>query len=71
VIGNPITYRGPDGRQYVAVLAGIGGDMGWLIGGDVASDKPYDVRERSSTFPDLARYTSLGGAVFVYALQNR
>ena len=26
VVGNPITYRAPDGRQYVAVYAGIGGD---------------------------------------------
>jgi lanthanide-dependent methanol dehydrogenase len=68
IIGNPITYRGPDDRQYVAVYAGIGGDMGWLIGGDVASDAPYDVRERSTTLPDLARYTSLGGAVFVYGI---
>jgi lanthanide-dependent methanol dehydrogenase len=25
VIGQPITYRGPDGRQYVAVYAGVGG----------------------------------------------
>jgi hypothetical protein len=28
VVGNPITYRGPDGKQYVAVYAGIGGDWG-------------------------------------------
>jgi len=68
VIGNPMTYRGPDGRQYVAVYSGIGGDMGWLNGGDVASNYPYDVRQRSTTLPDLARYTSLGGAVYVYAL---
>jgi alcohol dehydrogenase (cytochrome c) len=25
VISQPITYVGPDGRQYVAVLAGVGG----------------------------------------------
>ncbi len=70
IIGNPVTYRGPDGRQYVAVFAGIGGDMGWLIGGDVASDASFDVRERGTTLPELARYTSLGGAVFVYGLQG-
>ena len=34
VVGAPITYRGPDGRQYVAVYSGIGGD--WvLLSGDV------------------------------------
>ena len=25
IIGQPTTYRGPDGRQYVAILAGVGG----------------------------------------------
>ena len=43
VVGNPITFRGPDGKQYVAVYAGIGGD--WLLlAGDVRSDDPADVR---------------------------
>jgi alcohol dehydrogenase (cytochrome c) len=68
VVGNPMTYRGPDGKQYVAVYAGIGGDMGALIAGDVASDAPFDVRERGTTLPDLAQHTSFGGTLFVFAL---
>lgn len=68
VVGNPVTYTGPDGKQYVAVYAGIGGDMGLLIAGDVASNLPYDVRERGSTLPDLARWTSWGGMLFVFSL---
>ncbi|MES2176228.1 MAG: PQQ-dependent dehydrogenase, methanol/ethanol family [Gemmatimonadota bacterium] len=68
VVGNPITYTGPDGKQYVAVYAGIGGDMGLLIAGDVAANLPYDVRERGSTLPDLARWTSWGGMLFVFSL---
>src|SRR5207247_5983402 len=28
IIGNPMTYVGPDGKQYVAVLSGIGGWAG-------------------------------------------
>ncbi|MDQ6635892.1 MAG: PQQ-dependent dehydrogenase, methanol/ethanol family [Gemmatimonadota bacterium] len=68
VVGNPMTYLGPDGKQYVAVYAGIGGDMGLLIAGDVAANLPYDVRERGSTLPDLARWTSWGGMLFVFAL---
>lgn len=68
VVGNPITYTGPDGKQYVAVYSGIGGDMGLLIAGDVASNLPYDVRERGSTLPDLARWTSWGGMLFVFSL---
>jgi PQQ-dependent dehydrogenase (methanol/ethanol family) len=68
VVGNPITYTGPDGKQYVAIYAGIGGDMGLLIAGDVASNLPYDVRERGSTLPDLAKWTSWGGMLFVFSL---
>jgi PQQ-dependent dehydrogenase (methanol/ethanol family) len=68
IIGQPISYLGPDGKQYVAVYAGIGGDMGLLIAGDVAANLPYDVRERGSTLPDLARWTSWGGMLFVFGL---
>ena len=68
VVGNPVTYTGPDGKQYVAVYSGIGGDMGLLIAGDVASNLPYDVRERGTTLPDLAKWTSWGGMLFVFSL---
>jgi PQQ-dependent dehydrogenase (methanol/ethanol family) len=68
VVGNPMTYLGPDGKQYVAVYSGVGGDMGLLIAGDVAANLPFDVRERGSTLPDIARWTSWGGMLFVFAL---
>ena len=68
VVGHPVTYRGPDGKQYVAIYAGVGGDLGALIAGDVASNLPHDVRERGTTLPDLARYTSWGGMLFVFSL---
>jgi alcohol dehydrogenase (cytochrome c) len=28
IVGNPITFNGPDGRQSVAIYSGIGGWMG-------------------------------------------
>jgi PQQ-dependent dehydrogenase (methanol/ethanol family) len=68
VVGNPVAYLGPDGKQYVAVYAGVGGDMGLLIAGDVAANLPYDVRERGATLPELARWTSWGGELFVFSL---
>ena len=67
VVGCPITYTGPDGRQYVAVYAGIGGDW-FLLSGDVRSDDPADVRPRADFAPDLARLTSQGGIVWVFGL---
>src|SRR5678810_1102327 len=35
IIGQPITYRGPDGKQYVAVLSGVGGWSGAVVAGDL------------------------------------
>jgi PQQ-dependent dehydrogenase (methanol/ethanol family) len=67
VVGAPITYRGPDGKQYVAVYAGIGGDW-FLLSGDVRSDDPADVRPPADFAPDLARYTSQGGMLWIFAL---
>ncbi len=67
VVGNPITFRGPDGKQYVAVYAGFGGDWG-LLSGDVKSNDPDDVRAPASFMPDIARHTSQGGIVWLFAL---
>jgi PQQ-dependent dehydrogenase (methanol/ethanol family) len=67
VVAAPITYAGPDGKQYVAVYAGIGGDWA-LLSGDVRSDDPADIRDPADFIKDLARYTSAGGMVWVFAL---
>jgi PQQ-dependent dehydrogenase (methanol/ethanol family) len=67
IVGNPITYTGPDGRQYVAIYAGIGGDW-FLLAGDVRSDDPADVRPPADFAKDIARYTSQGGMVWIFGL---
>ncbi len=67
VVGNPMTYRGPDGKQYVAVYAGIGGDW-FLLSGDVRSDDPADVRAPADFIKDIARRTSQGGIVWIFGL---
>jgi lanthanide-dependent methanol dehydrogenase len=67
VVGNPITYRAPDGRQYVAVYAGFGGDWA-LLSGDTRSDDPTDVRAPADFLPDIARHTSQGGIIWIFSL---
>ena len=67
VVGCPITFTGPDGKQYVAIYAGIGGDW-FLIAGDVRSDDPADVRPPADFAPKLGRHTSQGGIVWVFGL---
>ena len=67
IVGNPITFRGPDGKQYVAVYAGIGGD--WLLlAGDVNSADPADVRPPPDFAKDIGRHTSQGGIVWIFGL---
>ena len=67
VVGNPITFRGPDGKQYVAVYAGFGGD--WqLLAGDTRSDDPADVRVPLDMMKQIARHTSQGGMVWMFGL---
>ncbi len=67
VVGNPITFRGPDGRQYVAVYAGIGGDWS-LLAGDTRSDDPRDIRLPADFMKDIARHTSQGGIIWIFGL---
>jgi len=67
VVGNPMTYRGPDGKQYVAVYAGIGGD--WLLlAGDVHAADPTDVRAPADYIKDLGARTSQGGIIWIFGL---
>src|SRR5439155_20806007 len=40
IVGQPITYKGPDGKQYVAVLAGVGGWAGAIVSGDLDARDP-------------------------------
>ena len=40
IIGNPMTYVGPDGKQYVAVLSGIGGWSGIGVAADMSLEDP-------------------------------
>ncbi len=67
VIGNPMTFRGPDGKQYVAVYAGFGGDWA-LLSGDVIANDPADIREPVDYMKDIARHTSQGGIIWIFGI---
>jgi lanthanide-dependent methanol dehydrogenase len=68
IIGQPVTYRGPDGKQYVAILSGIGGWPGAIVSADL------DVRDDTagngwgSALKDLPDVTTKGGTLYVFAL---
>jgi PQQ-dependent dehydrogenase (methanol/ethanol family) len=68
IIGQPVTYRGPDGKQYVAVLAGVGGWSGAIVSGNI------DPRDRGAALGfvnamgDLPRASPAGDKLYVFAL---
>jgi alcohol dehydrogenase (cytochrome c) len=68
VIGQAITYRGPDGKQYVAVLAGVGGWAGAIVAGDLDARDPTAALGFVNAMTDLPQYTQKGGALYVFAL---
>ena len=68
IIGAPMTYRGPDGKQYVAVLSGIGGWSGLTVSGDLSLDDPTAALGAVNAFQDLGQHTAKGGMLYVFSL---
>lgn len=68
ISAQPITYRGPDGRQYVAIMDGPGGWAGVTVESEV------DVRDSTAgdgfagATADLRNHTARGGTLYVFAL---
>jgi PQQ-dependent dehydrogenase (methanol/ethanol family) len=65
IIGNVMTYE-HGGRQYVAVLSGVGGWAG--IGLAAGLTKPTDGLGAVGGYAGLSNYTALGGTLTVFAL---
>jgi PQQ-dependent dehydrogenase (methanol/ethanol family) len=68
IIGQPITYRGPDGKQYVAVLAGIGGWAGAIVAGDLDPRDSTAALGFVNAVKDLPQATTKGGMLYVFSL---
>jgi alcohol dehydrogenase (cytochrome c) len=67
-VGQPVTYVGADGTQYVAILSGIGGWAGAIGNAEI------DPRVRSGALgfngatQDVPQYTSGGSSLLVFSL---
>ncbi len=70
IIGSPMTYRGPDGKQYVAILSGIGGWSGLVVAGDLSTEDPTAALGAIGAFGDLGKDTTKGGMLYVFALDG-
>jgi PQQ-dependent dehydrogenase (methanol/ethanol family) len=68
IIGNPITYMGPDGKQYVAILSGIGGWSGIGIAAGIGAEDPAAGLGALGAFADVDQHSNLGGVLTVFSL---
>jgi PQQ-dependent dehydrogenase (methanol/ethanol family) len=68
IVGQPITYRGPDGRQYVAVLAGVGGWAGAVVSGELDTRDATAATGFVNAMTDLPRATTKGGSLYIFGL---
>lgn len=68
IIGNPITYLGPDGKQYIAVYEGVGGWAGAIVPGNLSADDPFAALGAVNAMKDLPDHTKAGGALHVFVL---
>ncbi|OHV64505.1 methanol dehydrogenase [Mesorhizobium sp. LCM 4577] len=68
IIGQPITYRGPDGHQYVAVLSGVGGWAGAIVSGDLDPRDATAALGFVNAMKDLKNATTAGGTLYVFRL---
>jgi alcohol dehydrogenase (cytochrome c) len=68
IVGNPITYTGPDGKQYVAIYSGIGGWMGAVAFPEISADDPYAVLGAVGAMKQIKNMTGPGDTVYVFGL---
>jgi PQQ-dependent dehydrogenase (methanol/ethanol family) len=68
IIGQPVSYRGPDGKQYIAVLSGIGGWAGTIVAGEIDPRDGTGANGFLNATRDLPNYTGKGGMLYVFAL---
>ena len=68
IVGQPVTYRGPDGKQYVSVLSGVGGWMGVVVSGQLDTRDQSAALGAVNAMSDLPHSTTRGGTLYTFAL---
>jgi glucose dehydrogenase len=68
IIGQPISYRGPDGKQYIAILSGVGGWAGAVVAGALDARDPTAALGFAHGMKELPNFTAKGGMLYVFAL---
>lgn len=69
IVGQPISYRGPDGKQYIAIFAGVGGWAGAVVAGNLVPEDSTAALGFVGAMSDLPQYTEADGTLFVFGLR--
>jgi PQQ-dependent dehydrogenase (methanol/ethanol family) len=68
IVGQPVSFTGGDGHQYVAILAGVGGWAGLIVSNDLDARDGTAARGFVAAMKDLPAATSRGGMLYVFRL---
>jgi len=68
IIGNPMSYVGPDGKQYIAVLSGVGGWAGIGVAAGIGPEDPTAGLGALGAFGDAGNFSNQGGILTVFSL---
>jgi glucose dehydrogenase len=68
IIGQPVSYQGPDGKQYVAVMSGVGGWAGAVVAGGLDTRDGSAALGFANVMKDLPQRTTKGGMLYACPL---
>ncbi len=68
IIGDPMTFLGPHGKQYVAIYSGIGGWMGAFAQPSMSLDDPYAGLGAAGAMKSIKKYSAPGDTLYIFSL---
>jgi lanthanide-dependent methanol dehydrogenase len=68
IIAQPITYRGPDGKQYVSVLSGVGGWAGNIVVNELDPQDQTAGKGFANAMRELPKHSTKGGMLYTFSL---
>lgn len=68
IVSNPITFIGPDGKQYIAVYCGIGGALGGPDFPSISANSPEAAGGMMNVMKGIKNTVRPGGLVYIFGL---
>ena len=69
IIGQPVAYKGPDGHEYVSILAGVGGWIGAIVSNHLDPNADSTTANgMGQAVRELSKKTGAGGRLYGFRL---